>query len=167
MRRVPIRMTTGIAMTIINTDRENAMKTPIPMIALTLLLNSAAAMAGPAVTLYKSPNCGCCEKYVEYLKANGFTVKSIDQGDMDGIKKRHGTSRVAACHTALINGYVVEGHVPVGAIHRLLKETPAIGGISVPGMPQNSPGMGTMKKGTLTVYTIPKAGESPKVFSVE
>lgn len=143
------------------------MKEPIRLIALALLLNSAAAIAGPAVTLYKSPNCGCCVKYVEYLKENGFTVKSIDQGDMDGIKKRYGTSRVASCHTALINGYVVEGHVPVPAINKLLKEKPAIVGISAPGMPMNSPGMGDMKKGTLTVYTIPKAGESPEVFSVE
>jgi hypothetical protein len=151
--------------------------------AIALLLSSVSAFAGPAVTLYKSPNCGCCVKYVEYLKANGFAVKSYDQADMDGIKKRYGVTRVASdmdgikkrygvtrvasCHTALVNGYVVEGHVPASAINTLLREKPAIAGISVPGMPLNSPGMGEMKKGTLTVYTIPKAGETPKVFSVE
>lgn len=160
-------MKPGITMTIISPDLESAMKKPIHIFAFTLLLNAAAAIAGPAVTLYKSPNCGCCVKYVEYLKKNGFTVKSIDQGDMDSIKKRYGTSRVASCHTALINGYVVEGHVPVGAINKMLKEKPAIVGISAPGMPMNSPGMGEMKKGTLTVYAIPKTGEAPKVFSVE
>lgn len=135
--------------------------------AIVLLTSPVAAFAGPAVTLYKSPNCGCCVKYVEYLKANGFAVKAYDQVDMDGIKKRYGVTRVASCHTALVNGYVVEGHVPVGAIRKLLKERPAIAGISVPGMPMNSPGMGEMKKGTLTVFAIPRGTEKPSVFSVE
>lgn len=135
--------------------------------AIALLMSSFTAFAGPAVTLYKSPSCGCCVKYVDYLKANGFAVKAYDRGDMDGIKRRYGVTRVASCHTALVSGYVVEGHVPVGAIHKLLRDKPAIAGISVPGMPLNSPGMGEMKKGTLTVYTIPKAEETPKVFSVE
>lgn len=143
------------------------MKRWMRICATVLLVNSTAAFAGPDVTLYKSPNCGCCVKYVDYLKANGFAVKAYDQGDMDGIKKRYGVTRVASCHTALVGGYVVEGHVPVGAIRKLLKEKPAIPGISVPGMPGNSPGMGEMKKGTLAVYTIPKEGETPKVFSVE
>lgn len=143
------------------------MKPWIRICAIALLLSSAAALAGPAVTVYKSPACGCCEKYVGYLRQNGFKVTAIDSGDMDGIKKRYGVTRVASCHTALVNGYVVEGHVPVGAINKLLKQKPAIAGISVPGMPLNSPGMGEMKKGTLTVYRIPKAGETPTVFSVE
>ena len=135
--------------------------------AIALSLSAAAAIAGPAVTLYKSPTCGCCEKYVDYLRQNGFQVKAIDQNDMDAVKKRYGTTRLASCHTALINGYVVEGHVPVAAINKLLKEKPAIVGISAPGMPMNSPGMGEMKKGTLTVYSIPKGEQEPKVFSVE
>ena len=135
--------------------------------AVTMLFNSAAALAGPVVTVYKSPTCDCCEKYVDYLRENGFAVKAIDQNDMDSIKKRYGVARVASCHTALVNGYVVEGHVPVSAINKLLKDKPAIAGISVPGMPMNSPGMGEMKKGTLAVYNIPKDGEVPKVFSIE
>lgn len=137
------------------------------IIVVVTLFNSAIALAGTEVTVYKSPACGCCENYIDYLKENGFSVKTIKQDDMDSIKKRYGVSRVASCHTALIGGYVVEGHVPVGAIRRLLKEKPAIVGISAPGMPKNSPGMGEMKKGTLTVYRIPKAGEAPTVFSVE
>jgi hypothetical protein len=132
-----------------------------------MLFNSAAALAGTAVTLYKSPTCGCCAKYVDYLKENGFSVKAINQNDMDSIKKRYGVASVASCHTALVNGYVVEGHVPVSAIDKLLKQKPAIAGISVPGMPKNSPGMGEMKKGTLTIYRIPKQGEAATVFSVE
>lgn len=137
------------------------------LIAFALCLQASAAFAGTAVTLYKSPNCGCCEKYVEYLRQNGFNITAHDSGDLDGIKKRYGSSRVAGCHTALINGYVVEGHVPVAAINKLLKEKPAIVGISVPGMPVNSPGMGEMKKGTLTVYAIPRGTGTPTVFSVE
>lgn len=143
------------------------MKLWIRICAVVLTLNSAAALAGQAVTVYKSPTCGCCKKYVDYLRENGFVVKAVDQNDMDSIKKRYGVTRVASCHTALVNGYVVEGHVPVSAINKLLKDKPAIAGISVPGMPMNSPGMGEMKKGTLAVYKIPKAEEIPTVFSVE
>lgn len=143
------------------------MKLWIRICAVALTLNSAVALAGQAITVYKSPTCGCCEKYVSYLRESGFAVMAIDQNDMDGIKKRYGVSRVASCHTALINGYVVEGHVPVSAIIKLLKEKPAIPGISAPGMPMNSPGMGEMKKGTLTIYRIPNGMEEPKVFSIE
>lgn len=139
----------------------------IRICAIALSFHAATAFAGTAVTLYKSPTCGCCKNYVRYLQQNGFTVQAIDQTDMNGIKKRYGVTHVASCHTALVGGYVVEGHVPVSAINKLLKEKPAIAGISVPGMPLNSPGMGAMEKGTLTVYSIPKAYETPKVFSVE
>lgn len=143
------------------------MKLWIHFCVVVLTLSSTAALAGQAITVYKSPTCGCCKKYVDYLRENGFVVKAVDQNDMDSIKKRYGVARVASCHTALVNGYVVEGHVPVSAINKLLKDKPAIAGISVPGMPMNSPGMGEMKKGTLAVYNIPKDGEDPKVFSIE
>ena len=134
---------------------------------LVLSLNTTAALAATEMTVYKSPSCGCCEKYVDYLRENGFAVKAIDEDNMDAVKKRYGVSHVASCHTALVGGYVVEGHVPVGAIRKLLKERPAIIGISAPGMPQNSPGMGEIKKGTLIVYGVPTGGREPKVFSVE
>lgn len=143
------------------------MRAWISICSFALLLHTAAALAGTAVTLYKSPTCGCCNDYVSYLKQNGFEVKAVDQGDMSAIKKRHGVTRVASCHTALVGGYVVEGHVPVAAIRKLLKQKPDIAGISVPGMPTNSPGMGEMKKGTLTVYSIPKGEEPLRVFSIE
>lgn len=143
------------------------MKLRVLIFAMVILFNAITALASQVVTLYKSPTCGCCEKYVSYLRENGFTVNAIDENDMDGIKKRYGVSHLASCHTALINGYVVEGHVPVSAINKLLKEKPAIVGISAPGMPMNSPEMGEMKKGTLTIYRIPKDGEKAKVFSVE
>ena len=138
------------------------------VIAMTLALASAeAAQGATAVTVYKSPTCGCCEKYVDYLRDNGFAVKAVNESNMDAVKKRYGMTHVASCHTALIKGYVVEGHVPVGAIRKMLKEKPAITGISAPGMPMNSPGMGEMKKGTLTIYAVPKDRKEPYVFSVE
>ncbi|SNR80842.1 Uncharacterized conserved protein [Methylobacillus rhizosphaerae] len=135
--------------------------------ALLLLLASSSVWALPLVTLYKDANCGCCQKYVAYLREHGFKVEAFDRADMGRIKQQYGVTRVASCHTALIGGYVVEGHVPVTAIQKLLQQKPAIAGISVPDMPTNSPGMGEMKPGTLTVYTIPAAGEMPRVFSVE
>lgn len=130
------------------------------------LAGMGAALAATAVTLYKSPTCGCCENYVDYLRDNGFEVKAVDEQDMSAVKKRHGVAHVASCHTALIRGYVVEGHVPVASIRKLLREKPAIVGISAPGMPQNSPGMGEMN-GTLTIYAVPKNGKEPYVFAVE
>ena len=137
------------------------------MICIALIAGVGAAQAATAITVHKSPTCGCCEKYVDYLRENGFAVKAENESDMDAIKKRHGVSHVASCHTALVEGYVVEGHVPVAAIRRLLKHKPAIVGISAPGMPMNSPGMGEMKKGTLTIYAVPKNRREPYVFSVE
>jgi len=143
------------------------MRHSIKFFAITILLGSSCAFGATPVTLYKSPDCGCCSKYVKYLEQNGFTVKAINGNDMDAIKKRYGVSRAASCHTTLVDGYVVEGHVPVGAIRKMLRDKPNIVGISAPGMPQNSPGMGEMKKGTLTIYAVPKDGKEPQVFSVE
>ena len=138
------------------------------IVSLALILaNVGAVQAATAVTVYKSPTCGCCEKYVDYLRENGFAVKAVNESDMDAIKKHYGMSHIASCHTALVNGYAVEGHVPVSAIRKLLKDKPDIVGISAPGMPKNSPGMGEMKKGTLTIYAVPKEGKEPYVFSVE
>src|SRR3970040_1122938 len=131
------------------------------------LVGMGVAYAATAVTVYKSPACGCCEKYVGYLRENGFAVKAVNESNMDAIKKRYGVSHVASCHTAHVHGYVIEGHVPVSAIRKLLKEKPAIPGISAPGMPMNSPGMGEMKKGTLTIYSIPKNDDVPTIYSTE
>lgn len=141
---------------------------------LVLVIAMMAAQAGlgtanaaTPVTVYKSPTCGCCDKYVGYLRENGFAVNAVNESDMNAVKKRHGTSHVGSCHTALVNGYVIEGHVPVSAMRKLFKEKPAIVGISAPGMPMNSPGMGEMKAGTLTIYAVPKDEKKPYVFSVE
>jgi hypothetical protein len=105
--------------------------------------------AGPQVVVYKSPTCGCCTTWVSYLRNNGFNVSQIDTQNIKAVKLNKGVpQRLESCHTAIIDGYIVEGHVPVNAIRRMLKEKPAIKGIGVPGMPIGSPGMeqGTTKE---------------------
>jgi hypothetical protein len=98
--------------------------------------------ASSVITVYKSPSCGCCQAWVDYLKANGFEVKTIDLDDLSEIKTVSGVPRaIQTCHTALVGGYVIEGHVPADAITRMLKEQPKIAGIGVAGMPAGSPGM--------------------------
>ena len=98
--------------------------------------------ARPQMTVYKSATCGCCSKWVEHMQANGFDVKAIDVDDIDKVKRDAAFPRSAAsCHTAIVNGYVVEGHVPADAVLKVLKEKPGDSGIAVPGMPMGSPGM--------------------------
>lgn len=112
--------------------------------ALSLLLlacNQVEANSGQ-VLVYKSPTCGCCTKWERHLETNGFSVTSEKRTDMDEIKNEAQVpAGVRACHTALVNGYVVEGHVPASDIKRLLDERPDILGLAVPGMPLGSPGM--------------------------
>ena len=123
-------------------------------VAVIALLVTQIALAGPLITVYKTPNCGCCVKWVEYLRKEGFEVKAINRDDLAPIKQRVGVpSAMSACHTALVDGYVIEGHVPVQAIRKLLQERPNTVGLAVPGMPVNSPGMGEMD-GSLKIYTL-------------
>jgi len=94
------------------------------------------------VVMYKSPSCECCTGWAEHLTQAGFTVKVNKREDMDAIKVQYGVpKRLTSCHTALIGGYIIEGHVPAADVERLLKEKPAIAGLTAPGMPQHSPGM--------------------------
>jgi hypothetical protein len=93
-------------------------------------------------TVYKSPTCGCCKGWVTYLQRHGYHVTVIDRDDMDAVKDGLGVpAEMRSCHTAKIGGYLVEGHVPVEAIDRLLAEKPKVTGIASPGMPSGSPGM--------------------------
>ena len=109
----------------------------------------ARAAASPVaaktvIQVYKSPTCGCCKAWVDHVRANGFQAEVIDVSDeeLQARKAKLGVGpRLASCHTAIVNGYVVEGHVPAADIQRMLKEKPAIIGIAAPGMPVGSPGM--------------------------
>lgn len=96
----------------------------------------------PVIDVYKSPTCGCCGKWVDHLKANGFEVRAHDTHDVASHKIRLGVpSSLGSCHTAEVSGYLVEGHVPAKDIKRLLKEKPEVRGLVVPAMPTGSPGM--------------------------
>ncbi len=100
------------------------------------------ASADTSIVVYKSPTCGCCHNWVEHLKENDFDVIAHDVADIAEIKTQLGIPNdLTSCHTAVLGNYVVEGHVPADIIERLLREQPAIAGISVPGMPVGSPGM--------------------------
>ncbi|OJW50799.1 MAG: metal-binding protein [Candidatus Accumulibacter sp. 66-26] len=102
------------------------------------------ARAADMVDVYKSPYCGCCEKWVEHLQKNGFKVNALNVKDVPGMRKSLGMpERVGSCHTAKVGAYLIEGHVPAVDIQRLLKEKPKAVGLAAPGMPQGSPGMET------------------------
>ena len=116
-------------------------------LAIALLLAWIAfatpAAADPAeIHVYKTPTCGCCSKWVDHLESNGFSVRTTDVRDLVPIKRSNGVPpSLSSCHTALVGGYVVEGHVPAEDVKRLLAQKPAISGLAVPGMPIGSPGM--------------------------
>jgi hypothetical protein len=111
--------------------------------AVTLLSCGVGAQTKPiAITVYKSPTCGCCAKWVEHLQAAGFRPEVHDEAEMDPIKAKIGVpANLRSCHTALVEGYAVEGHVPADLIRKLIEERPKVAGIAVPGMPVGSPGM--------------------------
>jgi hypothetical protein len=112
------------------------------LIALTGWVRMAKATAAPAIVTYRNPGCGCCEKWAEQLKAAGFEVDMLDDPDLSARRSAAGVpDDLAGCHTALMGDYVIEGHVPLADIQRLLTEKPPIKGIAVPGMPTGSPGM--------------------------
>jgi hypothetical protein len=103
----------------------------------------------PAMTVYKSPTCGCCRDWITHARGAGFTVKSIDMDDLTQIKRDAGVPKdMESCHTVLVGRYVVEGHVPADLVKKMLDEKPAIVGLAVPGMVVGSPGMeqGSMKQ---------------------
>lgn len=102
----------------------------------------AFAAAPTAITVYKTPTCGCCKKWVEHLRANGFAPTTRDMPDLSEVKATFGVpAALQSCHTATVGSYVIEGHVPADLIHKMLRERPKIAGLAVPGMPMGSPGM--------------------------
>lgn len=131
----------------------------VAVAGLTLSRGGAAGAEAAVVTVYRSPSCGCCHNWVEHLEAAGFEVKVIDADDLQEVKALNGvTSNLASCHTALVEGYVVEGHVPAADVKRLLAERPAIAGLAVPGMPIGSPGMEGPNPQRYDVVAFDRAG---------
>ncbi|MEQ1801354.1 MAG: DUF411 domain-containing protein [Gammaproteobacteria bacterium] len=145
----------------------------IPGLLLATLLMAPSVPAQqaaplPLVKVWKTPTCGCCGKWVRHMEAAGFRVEVTDVDNVDPVKKANGLPlNLASCHTALVGGYVVEGHVPASDVRRLLREKPAILGLAAPGMPAGSPGMdvpgsppydvlSVARDGTATVYSTQK-----------
>lgn len=108
-----------------------------------------------AMTVYRDPNCGCCEAWAKIAEDNGYHVAMLDDPDMAAVKQRLGVPpQLASCHTALVGEYVIEGHVPLDQVARLLRERPSdIRGIAVPGMPIGSPGM-EVPDGTMEPFQV-------------
>lgn len=107
------------------------------------------------IIVYKSSTCGCCGVYVTYLRSRGFDVDVKTTEDMDSIKKKYNIPEdMLSCHTSIVDGFVVEGHVPLEAINQLLDEKPAINGIALPNMPAGSPGMPGNKQGAFSIFSL-------------
>jgi predicted methyltransferase len=126
---------------------------------------SSATQAEARVQVYKSPTCRCCSKWMDHMRAHGFSVQATDVPDVAPIKKEHGIpGEITSCHTALVNGYIVEGHVPAPDVLRLLKTRPPVAGIAVAGMPIGSPGMEGANPQAYDVVSFDKTG-TVKVFA--
>ena len=132
-----------------NNPAQSKLKSVRTLVASALLglatlggVSTAVATDDDEVVMYKDPNCGCCGKWAEHMRENGFSVKEISSAEMGAVKRAAGVpQKLGSCHTAKVGGYIVEGHVPASDVKRMLTEQPAIVGISAPGMPLGSPGM--------------------------
>jgi hypothetical protein len=142
------------------------------ILALTALmaagLSSAEAEETLKATLYKNPQCSCCEGYADYLRKNGFEVDVKPTNDLASISSKAGVpANFQGCHTTFIGRYVVDGHVPANTVRKLLSEQPDIAGITLPGMPMGSPGMAGEKSEPFTIYSVTKDGKAPAVYATE
>ncbi|MCC5904426.1 MAG: DUF411 domain-containing protein [Halomonas sp.] len=127
---------------------------------------SFSALAAPTVDVYSDPNCGCCGAWVSHLEDAGFNVNHHRDGDLRAIKIANGVPpELASCHTAIVDGYVIEGHVPAADIKRLLEEQPDAVGLAVPGMPHGSPGMETGRVDDYAVLSWSRSERTPAIFS--
>lgn len=133
-------------------------------IASALTKEQLALLDGREIVVYKSPLCGCCSEWEEYLRQYGMNVRSVEVADSTTAKAQGLSPQYWSCHTAFVGDYFVEGHVPVEVIVKLLEEAPPISGITLPGMPSGSPGMDGAKTGPWTIYAL-QAGEIGQFIS--
>ena len=146
------------------------MKLTYRLAALSLLI--ATPMPAVAATInavmYKNPQCSCCEAYAAYLEKNGFKVDIKPVNNLSQLSSDAGVpAELEGCHTLMVDGYVVDGLVPVDVVKKLLAERPAIAGITLAGMPMGAPGMGGAKSETWTIYAFTKDGKAPTVYVTE
>ena len=136
---------------------------------VTLISTTLPAFAAPIqAVLYKNPQCTCCEIYADYLMQNGFAVELKPTNDLTQISAKAGVPEdLEGCHTMFVDGYVVDGLVPVDIVKKLLSERPAIAGITLKGMPSGAPGMDGPKSGPFTIYAFTKDGKAPVVYATQ
>jgi hypothetical protein len=132
-------------MSLLMTTRRSALRLALAGVALPLVNvapGRARAETLPSVVVWKDPNCGCCGNWIRHMRDAGFSVSVRDTADMAAVKlARSVPDALQSCHTAVVRGYVVEGHVPAADIRRLIAEQPSAKGLAMPGMPQSAPGM--------------------------
>ncbi|MEZ5933097.1 MAG: DUF411 domain-containing protein [Alphaproteobacteria bacterium] len=137
------------------------------LIAASLSLSTVALAndGGMQATLFKNPSCGCCSAHADHLRASGIEVDVVETNDLAAVKRQHGIAApFEGCHTMLLDGYVIEGHVPAEDIQRLLEDGPDALGLAVPGMPMGSPGMEGAYADSYDVLLMKKDGTS-EVFA--
>jgi hypothetical protein len=140
------------------------MKIRQTLLAALLAMPALAMAATPVINVYKSATCGCCEGWVKHLRENGFTVEAHDVANPSDMREKMGMpDKLGSCHTAVVEGYAIEGHVPAADIKRLLASKPKAKGLAVPAMPLGSPGMDGPRKDAYDVYLVLPDG-SPKVY---
>ncbi|EAT09464.1 DUF411 domain-containing protein [Sphingobium sp. 10 DY56-G10] len=134
--------------------------------ALLLVPGMGTAAERPAGVMYKNPGCECCDGHAEALRRAGLDLRVVASDNLADLKTRAGVpARLQGCHTILIGGHAVEGHVPVAAIQRLLAQKRAVRGIALPGMPAGSPGMGGAKAAPFKVMSF--GAQGTQIFAVE
>ena len=138
----------------------------IALVASALAFPCRGAFATAAkMTVYKDPACGCCHEWSKAMAAAGFSVDARDTDDLAAVKARLGVPvDLEGCHTAVVKGYYLEGHVPLAAVQQLLQERPPLRGLAVPGMPPGSMGMGDDPAASYDVYAIPSGTGAPYVY---
>lgn len=139
--------------------------TLVGVIAAIALATAAPSLAGSKaseITVYRDPSCGCCGGWIAYLAKQGFQPKEITTSNIEPLKQQHGVpNNLASCHTAVIQGYAIEGHVPAEDIKHLLAQRPKVAGIAVPGMPIGTPGMEDGdRRESFTVVSFDKQGNT-------
>lgn len=134
------------------------------LILAAMIAASATAGAAPIINVYKSPTCGCCGAWIKHLRDNGMEVAAHDVANPGEMRAKMGIpDQMGSCHTAVVEGYAIEGHVPAADIKRLLATKPKAVGLAVPGMPLGSPGMEADRKDAYNVYLV-VAGKRVQVF---
>ncbi|MBV7534930.1 DUF411 domain-containing protein [Duganella sp. sic0402] len=130
-------------------------------VAILLSIQATAWAASPVVDVYKSATCGCCKEWIKHLEKNGFTVHAHEVDNPSDYREKFGIpQRFGSCHTGVVQGYALEGHVPAADIQRLLKQKPKAKGLAVPAMPMGSPGMEGPRQDPYDVYLVKQDGNA-------